>query len=407
VLVLAGATLGAISAGRAVRDRLLIATSWPPADRQRIESEFHDWVAASGSRGTSVPVRVDWLILAPWDDPARLPERSNPPDVLLGGPGSLFEGLASAGVLSPLQHAGSPSWLEAHRELIGPAGTTSPRERGALEEFDDPRHDFTSRAAAMNLLHAGSFLEGYARLVHQAGSSRRIGRFATGKTPSGIEGAAMLNLGRNHELGRLFLRFLAASGRAGSPPPRPIDRPSAGTESLLVDLVGATVVDAQDELWTATAALEGSTVREPALRWLTEPPPWPPASVARIMRRRGERAMAMVETLAGQLAPDPDVRAWLIRSWLSQPRTVDPLVLEELVRAVDGRLCREPRFRDWLRAEWTAWARQRYRRVARLAATSVALHEPATDAHVTTHISAWFGRGEALQRRASARSDLD
>ena len=35
--------------------------------------------------------------------------------------------------------------------------------------------------------------------------------------------------------------------------------------------------------------------------------------------------------------------------------------------AAEGRLAREPRFRAWLRGEWTAWTRQLYRRVARLA----------------------------------------
>ena len=41
--------------------------------------------------------------------------------------------------------------------------------------------------------------------------------------------------------------------------------------------------------------------------------------------------------------------------------------LAELAGAADGRLAREPRFRAWLRGEWTAWTRQLYRRVARLA----------------------------------------
>ena len=100
---------------------------------------------------------------------------------------------------------------------------------------------------------------------------------------------------------------------------------------------------------------------------MTEPPPWPPASVAKMMTGVGENGMSMVETLAGELATEPSVRAWLVRSWLSPPRLIDDAMREELALAAGGRLCREPRFRDWLRAEWTAWARQRYRRVARLA----------------------------------------
>jgi hypothetical protein len=77
--------------------------------------------------------------------------------------------------------------------------------------------------------------------------------------------------------------------------------------------------------------------------------------------------MPLIETLAAQLAPEADVRAWLLRSWLVPGRSVDGALLDELAAAVDGRLVREPRFRAWLRSEWTAWARQRYRRVARLA----------------------------------------
>ena len=77
--------------------------------------------------------------------------------------------------------------------------------------------------------------------------------------------------------------------------------------------------------------------------------------------------MALIETLAAEVAPEPPARAWLIRSWLAPPRVVDETLLAELTQAAEGRLCREPRFRAWLRAEWTAWARQRYRRVARWA----------------------------------------
>jgi hypothetical protein len=78
--------------------------------------------------------------------------------------------------------------------------------------------------------------------------------------------------------------------------------------------------------------------------------------------------MPLLETLAAQVAPDADVRAWLLRSWLAPGRPVDGRLLDELASAEGGRLVREPRFRAWLRAEWTAWARQRYRRIARVAA---------------------------------------
>ncbi len=79
--------------------------------------------------------------------------------------------------------------------------------------------------------------------------------------------------------------------------------------------------------------------------------------------------MSLIETLAGELSPRPAVRGWLIRSWLSPRRAVDEALLAEMARAADGGLVHEPRFRSWLRAEWTASARQRYRRVARQAAS--------------------------------------
>jgi hypothetical protein len=147
------------------------------------------------------------------------------------------------------------------------------------------------------------------------------------------------------------------------------DRASVPEEvsSLVADLLGSTLVDAQDELWTAVRAIETVSDREKAVEWLCEPPPWPPASVAKYLGREGERAMALIETLAAEVAPEPPARAWLLRSWLAPARLVDDTLLSELSDAAGGRLCREPRFRAWLREEWTASARQRYRRVARWA----------------------------------------
>ena len=101
-------------------------------------------------------------------------------------------------------------------------------------------------------------------------------------------------------------------------------------DALRADLLGATLVDAQDELWAAWAALERAGYPENALRWMNEPPPWPPASIATMMSGGGEHGMAMMETLAGQLAPEPSVRSWLVRSWLSPSRLIDEKMLDEL-----------------------------------------------------------------------------
>jgi hypothetical protein len=151
-------------------------------------------------------------------------------------------------------------------------------------------------------------------------------------------------------------------GDADTPSKDPTGNTAA--DELLADLLGATLVDAQDELWGAGEALARAGQPAQLEQFLAEPPPWPPASVEELVRKGSED---LLETLAGQIAPDPDVRAWLRRSWLRPNRLVDGRLLEEMADAVDGRLVQEPRFRAWLRAEWTAWARQRYRRVARVA----------------------------------------
>jgi hypothetical protein len=119
--------------------------------------------------------------------------------------------------------------------------------------------------------------------------------------------------------------------------------------------------------WTQLAAA-GHPPR--AEGWMSEAPPWPPASVDKLLRR-GDEGAVLLETLTTQVTPAADLRNWLLRSWLGPPRRVDGRLLAELARAEGGRLVREPRFRMWLRSEWTAWARQRYRRVVRLAAGAV------------------------------------
>jgi hypothetical protein len=397
VLILGLACQVAVLSGcdRREGDRLVVATSWPTADRQRMESDFADWLAAHPEPLTPGPIRLEWLILAPSDDIARLAARRGQPDVLLGGPARGYEQLSHAKRLVPLPIGGSPAWIVARRAVIRvisasckDVGAASTPDGGVA--FDDPRNDPISLAWLVAQLEDRPFGEGYARLVRAAGERRRIGRqpgSAAAAVGAGdaerapgvvsgdqapvepnsvpwIEGVAILDNVRHPEQATSFLKFLVETGRAGSAPARSVPDAS-DVRDLLADLLGATLVDAQDEVWDAWSALERTEYPQPQLRWMTEPPPWPPASIAKILTREGEQAMSMVETLAGQLATHPSARSWLIRSWLSPPRLIDREVLEELTRADDGRLIREPRLREWLRAEWTAWARQRYRRVLR------------------------------------------
>jgi hypothetical protein len=177
-----------------------------------------------------------------------------------------------------------------------------------------------------------------------------------------VEGVAAVRGARHPKVARAFVESFPEPDEATL---RHDEQP--GSDALLADLLGAVLIDAGDELRAAWTALDKAGHPERAERWMTVPPPWPPSSVDTLLRRESN-AMALVDTLASQIAPDPAVRSWLVRSWLAPERPVDGKLLAELATAADGRLILEPRFRAWLRSEWSAWARQRFRRVARLAA---------------------------------------
>ncbi len=149
------------------------------------------------------------------------------------------------------------------------------------------------------------------------------------------------------------------------PPAEPsaADDPRALAVSAI--LIESVLLDAREELVAAGRALREDGTPATALAWLTEPPPWPPASVQKLLDREDRSGDVLVSRLAQALAPDPAARDELLRSWLEPRRTVDAAFLHALAHMAGGKLAAEPRLRDWLRAEWTAWARQRYRRVAR------------------------------------------
>ncbi len=285
----------------------------------------------------------------------------------------------------------------------------------------DPRTDTRCLAWARSQLEPGRWREGYARLIDVAGHSPRIGRRAglewryPTKQRSGRTAGFPIARGSGHsgglarsELARKFVRFLLETRQAELAPDvraRPASGFEADFDSLVADLLGATLVDAQDELWAAWEVLERAGSPEPARKWLTEPPPWPPASIEKYLKREGEHAMSLIETLAGELSPRPAVRGLadpelaLLRrgSWIET-------LLAEMARAADGELVHEPRFRSWLRAEWTASARQRYRRVAKLAATAQARYGCPLKGHVQRHDPRHPGRpGETLRHDRRGR----
>jgi len=133
------------------------------------------------------------------------------------------------------------------------------------------------------------------------------------------------------------------------------------TSEFATDLAAILLADCRADLQAAWRVIDQSTGEERARteRYLTERPPWPPASVQDLARRRGfEYVVALVE----QMAVDGDERYWLIHEFQQPAGLVD---LNRLEKAVDGRLKQSIRFRAWLRAEWSTWVRQRCRRVQR------------------------------------------
>ena len=67
-------------------DRLVVATSWPAAERTRLEAEFQSWVAASArsSRPIAASGSSGWC-LRPETILCKLARRAAPPQVFLGG----------------------------------------------------------------------------------------------------------------------------------------------------------------------------------------------------------------------------------------------------------------------------------------------------------------------------------
>ena len=394
-------------------DVLSIATSWTASERTKFDDSYRKWA----SLGFGRPPAIRWEILAPGDDLVRVALRKWPPDLILGGPSSAYDRLAAQGRLGSKE--GGAAWRVVRRSPLGLAVRRDATRRAAFIQdsegpapaapsrrfaFDDPRHDPVALDWAKAVLKVGNWAEGYSRLVRQAGGRTPPGRqpsaalaaldrgeadetptFALNANPPGrtriapafvgvpdwpewVEGVAAVRGALHGDVAENFLNHLAESGQV-EPLPAALDT-LPGADDLLADLLGCSLVEARDELVAAWKALETAGRPERAEMWMTQAPPWPPASVATLLDG-DDNAMEMLETLAAQIAPEADLRAWLLRSWISPDKLVDDQFLNELATAVDGRLILEPRFRAWLRGEWTAWARQRYRRVARTAVAPV------------------------------------
>lgn len=254
--------------------------------------------------------------------------------------------------------------------------------------FADPRTDSAALAACSAGLGEADWGSGYASLVRIASNALSVGLGSAEATlldGRAIAGPALEDwrrddprIGFSPILGRPRVEGAGVvRGRSADAPS--LDRlfPSVISESdaqpdpalgLIADLLGATLIDALPELASASRTLAGQAKSERLERLLTDPPAWPPASAEILMKSGdGPGGASLYQTLLAQLAPTSNARDWLRESWSSPPRTLAGELLGEIASAADGELARSPRFRSWLVAEWRAWARQRYRRVERLA----------------------------------------
>lgn len=422
------AVLGAATATAAVGctrltpepSSLAIATSWTPEEIAVLPAQLS---------APESPIR--WVRSDTGDRFLQqlVERRADSLDMVLGGSEQLHEALARRGLVEriPPSTASDQDWSIARRTPLGFLARLAALKQLGVEEADvakvwaspegwnltiglDPRADGPTYAHALAVLQRGEWLAGYAELVRAAGNSRRIAStrqqseseltrgvatigittqsrasglseispaltfipFPTSEIVNWIEGISVV-LGTPRRVNaeqwaRTLMGLTPASATDSSlkdPPPAPM---SGSAHELLRDLLGAVLVESHEELrrgWESV--IRAGRPRQPEA-WLTEPPPWPPASVRRLID--DPQREAWVLTLAEQIVPDDRAQVWLLSNWERSNRVVDGSLLNELSEAVDGRLVREPRFRSWLRGEWTAWARQRYRRVARLLESS-------------------------------------
>ena len=326
--------------------RLVIATTWTVDERAKFETSL--------AGALTERTQFDWVALAPGENLESVVDRRGGVDLVLGGPWAVYDRLEKS------KRLGS----EVHQVLRWRAGSTGPRPNPWASRSVG-RIDPDLVALARERLHVEGWEKGYESLVREAVGARAlpVSSATMPVAPVRVDLMAVIRGGRHEPSAAEVIRTLVA-GKVAHPCPEH-EKAEAIVDDLVADLMTSTLVDAREELLDAASALEKFQHPAKAEEAFGDLPPWPPASVAKL---QGDlEGKAMVETLLGQLAPDGPSRDWLSRSWDGPARRVDRALLTEIAGAAGGRLAREPRFRAWLRGEWTAWNRQLYRRVARVA----------------------------------------
>jgi hypothetical protein len=321
---------------------LVIATTWPASERSSIESLLHS--------NSDQSLAIQWVSLEDWESLGKAIDRRNGVDLILGAPSWEFGRLAGFARLVPLDKAGLVPWLSVHRSDSGTIKPTRPNDPGFFR-------------LARATLQAEGWPKGYETLVRSVASFSPERGSPISYSADSVEGLALIQGGRNLERARRLVLILEERGMAARPSENA--RTQAMADAILADLLASSLVDASHELREAGRALVRFNHPAKAEESIGERPPWPPASVTKL--RESPNGEILFETLLEQIAPAPSAREWLKTSWSNPRRPIDGSLLLEIAGAADGQLANEPRFRAWLKGEWTAWSRQLYRRVARVA----------------------------------------
>lgn len=389
-VLLALVALGSGGCSRVGRvETLVVATSLDRAACDRVTAAYHRSLETKGE----IPLALRFVTSAPGVEPPEMLERGWSTDVLLGGSAAGYERASDHDDLLTIAPNERRPWRVVGRDSVGEVASTGRSDRNVpeLPLLDDPRRSAVSFASADAVLRSRGWGAGYRELMQSAGRPGPLGvdqgdavaKVVAGKTSSAaalssassnqlrftptdpttlwFDGVAVSKHSPRASAARRFVESLVEQGIA-TEPPRIKDEPERG---LIADLLGAVLVEAQPELAEAFHAVSAAsqTDKSKATAWLEEPPPWPPASIQKL--KASADGPALVESLAEQAVPDLAARVWLVESWEQAPRTVDRELLHEIATAAGGKLAAEPRFRAWLASEWSAWARQRFRRIAR------------------------------------------
>ncbi len=400
-------------------DTLVVATTWPRPICDRLVDQI--WSNAQPQERMLWPdPPIEWLTISANEDLVRLIKRRPRIDFVFGGPLDAYQRLERNGVLQPWNEQ-SP--IPVHSLMVRQLGlaTGKPLDPTRIwETWDQPQS--VGKAVLSDPRTSpltSSFVNGYLSLNHwNTRWSSLVRVFANARTilwhrgngPGTSIGASTHPRDPSFGIATDFeqhpslldsqlqfvpllddkdrpLRWIEGLARTGRVTRNGLVEatqdllmqrfaiqaqidPESSTmldvNVLIDDLVGATLVDANEELRRTWRRLIAVGRPQDWESWMTGPPPWPPASVLRYRRDsvNGEPNRTLETNLLRLIAPDPSLRHDLERSWQREARPIGRAILNELVQMGGGQMMREPRLRNWLRAEWTAWARQRYRRIA-------------------------------------------